>query len=156
MYQSLTARIACLLLRINVRREKISLDSYCMDVPMLVFAAWLVQELVRVSSRTYCGCLRTFLRTKTVSSPNFSPNLHCSHMDGNCYDEPQIAVGYFKRYFKYTLYSIRSMNIVMYSSKDWSFDQILAYLWSFLSISAFGSINYCIFAIKQQNLSWQS
>ena len=125
------ARIACLLLRINVRREKISLDSYCMDVPMLVFAAWLVQELVRVSSRTYCGCLRTSLRTKTVSSPNFSPNLHCSHMDGNCYDEPQIAVSYFKRYFKYTLYITISVNIVLYSSKDWSFNQNLAYLWSF-------------------------
>ena len=144
------ARIACLLLRINVRREKISLDSYCMDVPMLVFAAWLVQELVRVSSRTYCGCLRTSLRTKTVSSPNFSPNLHCSHMDGNCYDEPQIAVSYFKRYFKYTLYITISVNIVMSSSKDWSFNQILAHLWSFLSISAFVSIIFCNFAIKQQ------
>ena len=41
------------------------------------------------------------------------------------------------------------MNIVMYSSKDWSFNQILAYLWSFLSISAFVSINFCIFAVKQ-------
>lgn len=149
MYQSLTARIACLLLRINVRREKISLDSYCMDVPMLVFAAWFVQELVRVSFRTYCGCLRTSLRTKTVSSPNFSPNLHCSHMNGNCYDEPQIAVGYFKRYFKYTLYIAIKVNIVLYSSKDWSFNQNLAYLWSFLSISAFVSINFCIFAVKQ-------
>ena len=29
------------------------------------------------------------------------------------------------------------MNNVMSSSKDWSFNQILAYLWSFLSISAF-------------------
>ena len=32
------------------------------------------------------------------------------------------------------------MNNVMSSSKDWSFNQILAYLWSFLSISAFVSI----------------
>ena len=119
------------------------------------FLLLLVQELVRVNSRSYCGCLQTSLRTKTVSSPNFSPNLHCSHMDGNCYDEPQIAVGYFKRYFKYTLYII-SVNIVLYSSKNWSFNQNLAYLLSFLSISAFVSINFCIFAIKQQNLSWQS
>ena len=52
-----------------------SLDLCCMDVPALGFAAWLVQELARVSSRTYCGCLRTSLRTKTVSSPNF----HCFH-----------------------------------------------------------------------------
>ena len=37
-------KIACLLLRLYVRREKNSLDFYCMDVPMLVFAAWLVQE----------------------------------------------------------------------------------------------------------------
>ena len=135
------------------KKRKNSLDFYCLDVPMLVFAAWFVQELMRVSSRTcsrtYCGCLRTSLRTKTVSSPNFSPNLHCSHMDGNCYDEPQIAVGYFKRYFKYTLYITISVNIVLYSSKDWSFNQNLAYLWSFLSISAFVSINFCIFAVKQ-------
>jgi hypothetical protein len=41
------------------------------------------------------------------------------------------------------------MNIVVYSSKDWPFNQNLAYLWSFLSISAFVSINFCIFAIKQ-------
>ena len=38
----------------------------------------------------------------------------------------------------------------MYPSKDWSFNQILAYLWSFLSISAFVSINFCNFAVKQQ------
>ena len=44
----------------------------CMDVPMLVFAAWLVQELMRVSSQPS-------LRTKTVSSPNLSPNFHCFH-----------------------------------------------------------------------------
>ena len=49
-------------------------------------------------------------------------------MNGNCYNEPQIAVGHFKKYFKYTLYIIISMNIVMYSSKDWSFNQIMAYL----------------------------
>jgi len=42
------------------KRKKYSLDSYCMAVPALGFAAWLVQELVRVSSWTYCGCLRTF------------------------------------------------------------------------------------------------
>ena len=40
------------------------------------------------------------------------------------------------------------MNIVIYSSKDWPFNQILAYLWSFLSISAFVSINFCNFAVK--------
>ena len=61
-----------------------SLDLCCMAVPMLVFAAWIVQKLMRVSSRTcsrtYCGCLRTSLRTKTVSSPNFSPNFHCIHI----------------------------------------------------------------------------
>lgn len=42
------------------------------------------------------------------------------------------------------------MNIVMSSSKDWSFNQILAYLWSFLSISAFVSIIFCNFVVKQQ------
>ena len=38
-----------------------------MAVPALGFAAWLVQELVRVSSRTYCGCLRTFSEPKLLS-----------------------------------------------------------------------------------------
>jgi len=42
------------------------------------------------------------------------------------------------------------MNNVMSSSKDWPFNQILAYLWSFLSISAFVAINFCNFAVKQQ------
>ena len=42
------------------------------------------------------------------------------------------------------------MNIVMYLSKDWPFNQILACLWSFLSISAFVSIIICNFAVKQQ------
>ena len=41
------------------------------------------------------------------------------------------------------------MNNVMSSSKDWSFNQILAYLLSFLSISAFVSIIFCNFAVKQ-------
>ena len=40
--------------------------------------------------------------------------------------------------------------IVMSSSKDWSFNQILANFWSFLSISAFVSIIFYNFAIKQQ------
>ena len=38
----------------------------------------------------------------------------------------------------------------MSSSKDWSFNQIVAYLWNFLSISAFVSIIFCKFAIKQK------
>ena len=38
----------------------------------------------------------------------------------------------------------------MYSSKDWSFNQILAYLWSFLSISAFVTINFYNLALKQE------
>ena len=47
-------------------------------------------------------------------------------------------------------YLIISMNTVMYSSKDWPFNQILAYLWSSLSISAFVQIIFCNFAVKQQ------
>ena len=42
------------------------------------------------------------------------------------------------------------MNTVMCSSKDWSFSQILAYLCSLLSISAFVSTIFCIFARKQE------
>ncbi|MBR3448668.1 MAG: hypothetical protein IKH27_12790, partial [Oscillospiraceae bacterium] len=40
-------------------------------------------------------------------------------------------VGHFKRYFKYTLYIIIGMNNVMSSSKDWSFNQIVADVWCF-------------------------
>ena len=43
-----------------------------------------------------------------------------------------------------------STGSVLYSSKDWSFNQNLAYLWSFLSISAFVPIIFCNFAVKQQ------
>ena len=41
-------------------------------------------------------------------------------------------------------------DFVVLISKDWSFNQILAYLWSFLGISAFVSINFCNFAVKQE------
>ena len=44
------------------------------------------------------------------------------------------------------------MEIIMSSSKDRSFNQILAYLWSFLSISAFVSIVFCIFALEQEKI----
>ena len=47
------------------------------------------------------------------------------------------------------IYNIR-MNFVFNPSKDWSFNQILAYLWSFLSISSFVPINFCNFSIIQQ------
>ena len=118
------ARIACLLLRLYVKREKTRLISI----------VWLF-----LHSALPLGLF-----------PNFSPNFHCFHMDGICYNEPQIAVGHSKRYFKYTLYIVIGMNNVMSSSKDWSFNQILACLWSFLSISAFVSIIFCNFAVKQQ------
>ena len=42
------------------------------------------------------------------------------------------------------------MNFVINPSKDWFFNQILAYLWSFLSTSAFVLIFFCNFAVKQQ------
>lgn len=60
-------KIACLLLRLYVRREKNSLDFYCMDVPMLVFAAWLVQE-------PYEGEFPNLFPNLLRLSPNFSPN----------------------------------------------------------------------------------
>ena len=107
------ARIACLLLRLYVRREKTRL------IPIV----WLF-----LHSALPLGLF-----------PNFSPNFYCFHMDGICYNEAQIAVGHSKRYFKYTLYIIISVNIVMYSSKDWSFNQILAHLWSF-----FEHISICL------------
>ena len=119
----------------------------------------LFKNLMRVSSRTcsrtYCGCLRTslrsfydflrtFLRTKYILLRTIIASIYeCDFREEN-----HMVVGHFKRYFKYTLY-ITSMNIVMYSSKDWSFNQFLAYLWSFLSISAFVSIYFSNFAVKQ-------
>ena len=47
------------------------------------------------------------------------------------------------------VYNIRMISVI-YPSKDWSFNQNLAYLWIFLSISAFVSINFCIFALEQE------
>ena len=51
----------------------------------------------------FCQCCH-FFSSPLGLSKNLSPNFHCSHMDRNCYDEPQIAVGYFKKYFRYILY----------------------------------------------------
>ena len=110
----------------------------------------LSKNLMRVSSRTcsrtYCGCLRTSLRTKYILLRTIIASIY----ECDFHEENHMVVGHSKRYFKYTLYIIISMNIVMYLSKDWSFNQILAYLWSFLSISAFVSIIFCNFAVKQQ------
>ena len=119
------------------KRKKYSLDSYCMDIPMVVFAAWLVQELVRVSSRTYCGCLRTSLRTfydflRTFFLTKYIlRTIIASIYECDFREENHMVVSYFKWYFKYTVYIIISMNIVMSLSKDWFFNQILACLWSF-------------------------
>ncbi len=82
--------------------------------------------LIRIAFFKFAYLIYVFRRFSIMwMFPNFSPNYHCFHMDGNCYNEPQIAVGHFKKYFKYILY-ITSMNIVMSSSKDWPFNQILA------------------------------
>ena len=112
-----------------------------------------------LSSRTYCGCLRifydflrTFLRTKHILLRTIIASIYeCDFREEN-----HMVVGHFKRYFKYTLYIIISMNIVLCSSKDWSFNQNLAYLWSFLSISAFVSIIFLTLPSNNCNLSWQS
>jgi hypothetical protein len=50
------------------------------------------------------------------------------------------------------VHPFKNRMIFMYSPKDWSFNQILACLWSFLSISAFVSINFCNFAVKRQKI----
>ena len=42
------------------------------------------------------------------------------------------------------------MNVVIYPSKDWPFNQILTYLCSFLSMLAFVLIIICNFAVNQQ------
>ena len=152
-------KIACLLLRLYVKREKTRLISIVWMSPCLSLQLGLSKNLMKVSSRTcsrtYCGCLRTslrtfydflrtFLRTKYILLRTIIASIYeCDFREEN-----HMVVSHFKRYFKYTLYIIISMNIVMSSSKDWPFNQILACLWSFLSISAFVSINICNFAVK--------
>ena len=49
-----------------------------------------------------------------------------------------------------TAYSAFSMNVVIYPSNDWPFNQILTYLCSFLSMLAFVLIIICNFAVNQQ------
>ena len=78
-----------------------------------------------------------------------SPNFHCFYHEWGL----SLRTSNGSRLFQMTLqihiiYNIRII-FVMLASKDWSFNQFLAYLWSFLSISAFVSINFCIFAVKQ-------
>lgn len=72
----------------------------------------------------FFGCFLTSLRTKHI----FLQTIITSINECDFREENHMVVGHFKRYFKYTLYIIISMNIVMSSSKDWSFNQILAYL----------------------------
>ena len=103
-----------------------------------------------LSSRTYCGCLRTSLRTKTVSSPNFSPNFHCFHNEWGLSLRISNGCRPFQKIFQIHIIYTTRINFVINPSKDWPFNQILAYLWSFLSISAFIPINYYNFAVKQQ------
>lgn len=114
----------------------ISLDSYCMDVPALGFAAWLVQELVRVSSRTYCGCLRTFLRIK---------HIHFRILIA------KKALGKSKWHQSLHKIAQNRCSILSYQHQKIG---LLIKLWLiygvFLSISAFVSINFCNFAVKQQ------
>ena len=68
-------KIACLLLQLYVRREKTRLISVVWMSPCSSLSLGLYKNLMRVSfrtcfrtcsrtcSRTYCGCLRTSLRT---------------------------------------------------------------------------------------------
>ena len=46
----------------------------------MFFACSLLYGCPRTCFRTLCVCFRTYLRTKTVFPPNFSPNLHCLHI----------------------------------------------------------------------------
>ena len=79
----------------------------------------------RTCSRTYCGCLRTslrtfydFLRTSLRTKHIFLRTIIASIYECDFREENHMVVGHFKRYFKYTLYIIISMNIVMSTSKD--------------------------------------
>ena len=82
--------------------------------------------------------------------PNPSPNFHCFHHEWGLSLRTSKGSRLFQMILQiHIIYNIRII-IVMYPSKDWPFCQILAYLWSFLSISAFVSINFRNFAVKQQ------
>ena len=109
----------------------ISLDSYCMDVPALGFAAWLVQEPYEGEFPNLFPNLLRLSPNFSPNQPHLSPNFHCFHMDGNCYNEPQIAVDHFKKLFQIHIIYTTRINFVINPSKDWPFNQILACLWSF-------------------------
>ena len=94
--------------------------------------------------------LPLFLPSPLELSKNLSPNFHCFHHEWGLSLRTSNGSRLFQMILQiHIIYNIRMIS-VMYSSKDWSFNQILAYLWSFLSISAFVSINFCNFAVKQQ------
>ena len=106
--------------------------------------------LIRIAFFKFAYLIYVFRRFSIMwMFSNLSPNFHCFHMNGVSL---RISNGCqpFQMRFQIHIIIIISMNIVMYLSKDWPFNQILAYLWSFLSISAFVSIIFCNFAIKQQ------
>lgn len=48
------------------------------------------------------------------------------------------------------------MNIVMSSSKDWSFNQNFANLFQFFECFRIYNDYFCIFAFNKRNLSWQN
>ena len=105
----------------------------------MFFACSLLYRCSRTCFRTLCVCFRTYLRTFIASIMNGGVSLRTSN---GCRS--------FQKIFQiHIIYNTR-MNFVINSSKDWPINQILAYLWSFLSISAFVSINFCNFAVKQQ------
>ena len=82
--------------------------------------------------------------------PNLSPNFHCFHNEWGLSLRISNGRQPFQMIFQiHIIYNTR-MNFVINSSKDWPINQILAYLWSFLSISACVSIIFCNFAVKQQ------
>ena len=86
-------------------------------------------------------------------SPNFlrlSPDFHCFHHEWGLSLRKSNGRRSFQKIFQIHIICNIRIIIVIYSSKDWPFNQILAHLWSFLSISAFVSINFCNFAAKQQ------
>ena len=103
-----------------------------------------VLELIAVVSELLSELLSE-LFSEQIHPP---PNSHCLHIWMRFPRRKPYGCQSFQKIFQ--IHIIISINIVMSSSKDWSFNQILANFWSFLSISAFVSIIFYNFAIKQQ------
>ena len=113
------------------------------------------------------GCSRTSFRTQTVFSPNFSPNpdgflsepfseLSCFHYEWGLQLWNQIVIFHFKRYFRYTLYTIYAWFLSCIRQKI----GLLIKLWLnyrvFWTYQHLSRLFFVTLPSNNRNLSWQS